>query len=30
LHGGALEIDPTGSDLGGARISFWIPSNPRN
>jgi signal transduction histidine kinase len=30
LHGGALEIDPNGSDLGGARISFWIPSNPRN
>ena len=30
LHGGALEIDPSGSDLGGARISFWIPSNPRN
>jgi len=30
LHGGCLEIDPNGSDLGGARISFWIPSNPRN
>jgi len=28
LHGGELEIDPKGSDLGGAFISFWIPSNP--
>ena len=30
LHGGQLEIDPNGSDLGGAFISFWIPSNPRD
>jgi len=30
LHGGQLEIDPKGSDLGGAFISFWVPSNPRN
>ncbi len=30
LHGGLLEIDPEGSSLGGASISFWIPSNPRN
>ena len=30
LHGGQLEIDPRGSDLGGASISFWVPTNPRN
>ena len=29
LHGGQLEIDPKGSDLGGAFISFWVPLNPR-
>ena len=29
LHGGQLEIDPKGSDLGGASISFWVPLNPR-
>jgi len=30
LHGGQLEIDPKGSDLGGASISFWVPTNPCN
>jgi signal transduction histidine kinase len=29
LHGGQLQIDPKGSDLGGASISFWVPTNPR-
>ena len=28
LHGGQLEIDPNGSGLGGACISFWVPLNP--
>ena len=30
LHGGQLEIDPAGSELGGASISFWVPTNPCN
>jgi signal transduction histidine kinase len=30
LHGGQLEIDPNGSDLGGALVSFWIPTNPQS
>ena len=28
LHGGTMEIDPSPSDLGGARIRFHIPKSP--